>query len=61
MCVLEAHMEVPEVTPFTAAQIRDATKAGRTYVYRIELPGSPVVLRTMLFGKVDAEDRKSVV
>jgi len=57
MCVSEARaqMEVPEVTPFTAAQIRDATKAGRTYVYRIELTGSPIVLRTMCFGKVDAD------
>lgn len=42
-------------TPFTADQIRDATKAGRTYKYKIEAEGSPSGERVMTFVKVDAE------
>lgn len=41
-------------TPFTADQIRDATKAGRTYKYKIETAGQPTGERVMTFVKVDA-------
>jgi hypothetical protein len=40
-------------TPFTAAQIRDATKAGRTYRFREEAPGQEPGEWTLTFVKVD--------
>lgn len=40
--------------PFTAEQIRDATPAGRTYVWRIEAGGKPAVERQLVFTEVDA-------
>ena len=36
-------------TPFTAEQIRDATKAGRTYKYKVETEGNPPGERVMTF------------
>jgi len=42
-------------SPFTAAQIRDATKAGRTYRFKVETPDAPATERVMTFTKVDAE------
>lgn len=42
-------------TPFTAEQIRDATKAGRTYEYKVETEGNPPGKRVMTFVRVDAE------
>jgi len=41
-------------TPYTAAQIRDATKPGRTYRYRVEAEGLPAGQKTMTFTSVDA-------
>jgi hypothetical protein len=38
--------------PFTAAQIRQATKAGRRYVHRIEAVGEPVQFQVMEFLSV---------
>jgi hypothetical protein len=39
--------------PFTAEQIRDATKNGRTYRYKIEMPGKPIKEYVITFRKVD--------
>jgi hypothetical protein len=39
--------------PFTWEQIRDATKSGRTYRYRVEVPGEPARERTIKFTNVD--------
>ncbi len=39
--------------PFTAEQIRDATKAGRKYRYRVEEPGKPPREHVITFLKVD--------
>jgi hypothetical protein len=41
--------------PFTAEQLRAASRVGRTYVYRVEADGKPTVLREMRFTRVDAE------
>lgn len=58
----EAETEVPAIEsgailppPFTAAQIRDATPAGRTYVFRLTAAGRPPRERTMVFDSVDDE------
>lgn len=42
-------------TPYSAEQIRDATKPGRTYRFKIETAGNPPGERLMTFTKVDAE------
>src|SRR5829696_969798 len=39
-------------TPYTAAQIRDATKVGRTYEFVIERPDGPPARRRMVFVAV---------
>jgi len=39
--------------PFTAEQIRDATKNGRTYRYKVELPNKPSREYAITFRKVD--------
>lgn len=39
--------------PFTAEQIRDATKNGRTYRYKIETPGKPAKEYSITFRNVD--------
>ena len=39
--------------PFTWEQIRAATKNGRTYRYRVEVPGKPPKERVLTFTKVD--------
>lgn len=39
--------------PFTAEQIRDATKNGRTYRYKVEMPNKPVREYSITFRKVD--------
>ncbi len=39
--------------PFTAEQIRDATKNGRTYRYKVELPNKPAREYSITFRKVD--------
>lgn len=39
--------------PFTWEQIRAATKNGRTYRYRVEIPGKPPKERVLTFTKVD--------
>jgi hypothetical protein len=39
--------------PFTAEQIRDATKNGRTYRYKIEMPNKPTKEYAITFRKVD--------
>jgi hypothetical protein len=39
--------------PFTAEQIRDATKNGRTYRYKVEVPDQPAHEYTITFRKVD--------
>jgi hypothetical protein len=41
--------------PFTAAQIRDATRPGRTYVFRVESAGKPTVIRSIEFTRVDGD------
>lgn len=40
--------------PFSADQIREASRAGRTYVQRISPPGGPVSTVTIRFAEVDA-------
>jgi hypothetical protein len=40
--------------PFTAEQIRDATKNGRTYRYKIEVPNKPAREHVITFRNVDA-------
>jgi hypothetical protein len=42
-------------TPYTAEQIRDATRPGRSYTWRLEESGKPPVERTVEFTRVDAE------
>lgn len=39
--------------PFTAEQIRDATKNGRTYRYKVEVPNKPTREYSITFRKVD--------
>lgn len=39
--------------PFTAAQIRDATRVGRTYRFRVESAGEPLVVLQLRFTAVD--------
>ena len=39
--------------PFTAEQIRDATKSGRTYRYKVEIPNKPVKEYVITFRNVD--------
>lgn len=39
--------------PFTAEQIRDATKNGRTYRYKIEIPNKPTKEYVVTFRNVD--------
>lgn len=39
--------------PFTAEQIRDATKEGRTYRYKVEIPNKPTHEYAITFRKVD--------
>ena len=39
--------------PFTWEQIRAATKSGRTYRYRVEMPGKAARERVLTFTKVD--------
>lgn len=41
-------------TPYTAAQIRDASPAGRRVVYKVEEDGKPAVRRVIEFVKSDA-------
>lgn len=41
--------------PFTAEQIRSATRPGRTYRYRVERADMPPSERVMTFASVDAE------
>ncbi|MBX3470545.1 MAG: hypothetical protein KF878_27065 [Planctomycetes bacterium] len=40
--------------PFTAAQIQEATRAGRRYLFKIEAPGEPVQFQLMEFTAVSA-------
>ncbi|MBI5502468.1 MAG: hypothetical protein HY907_19650 [Deltaproteobacteria bacterium] len=42
-------------TPYTAEQIRDASRPGRTYRFRVEIPGAPTVVREIRFEAVDTE------
>src|SRR5262245_14921883 len=39
--------------PFTAEQIRDATKTGRTYRFRLEVPNKPAREYVITFRNVD--------
>lgn len=39
--------------PFSWEEIRAATKSGRTYRYKVEVPGKPPKERTLTFTKVD--------
>lgn len=41
--------------PYTAKQIRDATKVGRRYEWRLELPEQPPVRKVISFTRVDDE------
>jgi hypothetical protein len=41
--------------PYTAEQLRASSRRGRTYVFRVEAPGKPTVLREMTFTAVEAE------
>ncbi|MBI5537282.1 MAG: hypothetical protein HY898_31460 [Deltaproteobacteria bacterium] len=40
-------------TPFTAEQIRDATKPGRTYRWKVEAAGKPVVIKQVTLAQVE--------
>lgn len=40
--------------PFTAEQIRDATKNGRTYKYKVEVPSKPATQYAITFRNVDS-------
>jgi hypothetical protein len=40
--------------PFTAEQIRDATKNGRTYRFKVEVPNEPTREYSITFRKVDS-------
>jgi hypothetical protein len=42
-------------TPYTAEQIRDATRPGRAYTWRVEESGKAAIERTIAFTGVDAE------
>src|SRR5687767_12827398 len=42
-------------TPYSAEQIRDATRPGRAYTWRVEVNGKAAVERTVAFTRVDAE------
>jgi hypothetical protein len=42
--------------PFTAEQIRDATRQGRTYVYRVERPVNDITMTRMEFVDVGEND-----
>lgn len=42
-------------TPYSAEQIRDATRPGRAYTWRVEASGKAAVERTVAFTHVDAE------
>jgi hypothetical protein len=41
-------------TPYSAEQIRDATRPGRAYTWRVEAGDAPAVERVVAFGQVDA-------
>jgi hypothetical protein len=41
-------------TPYSAEQIRDATRPGRSYTWRIENGNAPAVERQITFGPTDA-------
>lgn len=41
--------------PYTAAQIKDATKVGRKYTFKVEVPDEPAQLQVMEFTAVTAE------
>src|SRR5262245_2886366 len=41
-------------TPYTAAEIRAASPAGRRIVFRIDVPGKPSALHVIEFMSVDA-------
>jgi hypothetical protein len=42
-------------TPYSAEEIRDATRPGRAYTWRVEVSGKAAVERTVAFTRVDAE------
>jgi hypothetical protein len=42
-------------TPYSAEQLRDASKPGRTWIWRVETPGNPTVESSASFGALDAE------
>jgi hypothetical protein len=46
-------------TPYTAQQIREATRVGRTYEFLMERPGAPPMRRRLTFVAVNA-DRATV-
>ncbi len=48
-------------TPFTAAEIRDASRPGRTVRQRIEVDGQPTVLQIQQWASVDDEGATRVV
>ena len=41
-------------TPYTADQLRTASRVGRMYVFRVEVPGKPTVLRILAFTRIEA-------
>jgi len=42
-------------TPYTAEQIREATRPGRTYTWRVEVSGQEPIERSVAFSTVDAK------
>ena len=42
-------------TPYSAEQIRDATRPGRSYTWRLEESGKAAIERTLTFTRVDAD------
>jgi hypothetical protein len=50
-----AEGDAPYPTPYTAEQIRDASRPGRTYTWRVEQSGKPAVEHVVEFRRVDAD------
>jgi len=47
-------------TPYTAEQIRDATRPGRAYTWKLEQSGQPAIERTTTFARVDSDGAEIV-
>lgn len=52
---MRAALATVEKTPYTAEQIRAATRPGRTYTWAVQLADGPAVRRVIRFTAVDEE------